>query len=155
MKKLAFKFFFGLVMAVSMTNCSSCGGDEDDDLCDHDKISAKVFKNYMEKQNVIQLVDYRKAEDFNAGHIPGAVNIPAVTKDLDGENGNCEYVKKVMEQFDTNYPILIYGGNDSWGLNGNVVPGQVACKFGSDKTTLLDGGFKAWETEFPDLVEKN
>lgn len=151
MNRLRFNLLLCATMAISMTSCDSCGGGGDDgDLCSHAKVGPEGFKTYMEKLDNPQIVDYRSLEDFNKGHIPGAVNIPVSIKDLDGEHGNCEYSKKVMAVFDTNKPLLVYGGDVGFGINGQAVPGHLACKFGEDNVTLLVGGFKAWtDKEYP------
>ncbi len=146
MRRLKSKLLLCATMAICMTSCDSCGGDgEDGDLCSHAKVGPESFKTYMEKLSDPQIIDYRSEEDFAKGHIPGAVNIPVTIKDLDGEHGNCEYTKKAMAVFDTNEPLLVYGGDVGFGINGQAVPGHLACKFGEDNVTLLVGGFKAWE----------
>ncbi len=127
-----------------MTSCDSCCGGGQDDLCSHEKANAAGFKSYMEKLSNPQLIDYRTEKEFAEGHIPGAVNIPVTNKKLDGANGNCDYVKEAMAIFDVNLPVLVYGADGGWGINGNAVPGQLACKFGEDNVTLLEGGYNAW-----------
>lgn len=145
MRNLGFKFIFAAAMAVSMTSCDSCGGDGKSDLCDHVKASAANFKAGMQNtQNHFVVIDYRSADEFAKGHIPDAINIPVTNKDLDGVQGNCPYVKMVTEEADLNSEIFVYGADKGWGINGNAVPGQLACKYGSDKVTLLDGGYDAW-----------
>lgn len=141
MRKLGFKLFFAAVMAVSMTSCDSCGGGEDD-LCDHLKYGVEKFKDGIEKQSNLQLLDYRSAADFKNGHIPNAVNIPVSNKMLDGTKGNCEYVDLALEQFDPNVTLFVYGGDSGFGVFGNSVPGQLACKFNS--VVLLEGGYNSW-----------
>lgn len=143
MRKLGFKLFFAAVMAVSMTSCDSCGGGGEDDLCDHDKLGYSYFKSDLEKQSTLQLIDYRSEADFKAGHIPGAVNLPVSNKMLDGTKGDCEYVDKALELFDPNIPLFVYGGDSGFGIYGNSVPGQLACKFTAG-VSLLDGGYKKW-----------
>lgn len=150
MKRLGFKLLFCAAMAVSMAGCDGCGGGGDEDLCTHAKAYPENFKAYMERLDNPQIVDYRKAEEFAKGHIPGAVNIPVTVQDLDGTKGNCPYVKMVLEVFDVNQPILVYGGDTGFGVNGQAVPGQLACKFGEKNVTLLVGGYKAWvEAGYP------
>ncbi len=145
MRKLGFKLFFSAVMAVCMTSCDSCGGGgSDSDLCDHVKVSAASFKFALEKSPKSIIIDYRSEEDFAKGHIPGAVSLPVTVKDLDGVKGNCPYVKRVLEICGVGTEIFVYGADSGWGINGNAVPGQLACKFGEDKVTLLEGGINAW-----------
>ena len=143
MRKLGFKLFFAACMAISMTSCDSCGGGGQDDLCDHGKANAPAFKTYLEKQTIKQIIDYRSEEKYNAGHIPDAINIPFVSaKQINGSNGDCEYVKLALDNFDANIPLFVYGEDAGFGIQGNSIPGQLACKF--KDVTLLEGGYSKW-----------
>lgn len=131
------------ILGVCLCVLSSCNGKGGSDtLCDHRKAEAGPFNNYLEKQAEPQIVDYRSAAEYAKGCIKGAVNIPVSVVELNGSNGDCEYVKKVMAEFDVNKPLFVYGGKDAFGTNGMAVPGQLACKFTS--VTLLVGGYDAW-----------
>ena len=96
----------------------------------------------MGKESAPQILDYRSAEEYAKGHIPGAISMPVATTDL---IKNSEYFQNVKKRFSTTKKIYIYGGSDSWGVNGNIVPGMIACDWGKENTFLLDGGFGAWE----------
>ena len=141
MKKIKF-----IVMALvgiclcGLVSCKSSNGGEN--LCHHEKAEATLFKNALEKQGTLQLGDYRSKADYDKGHLPGAVNIPVSVVELDGTGGDCAYVRKVMEVFDTQIPLFVYGGNDAFGTNGMAVPGQLACKYTS--VSLMVGGYDAW-----------
>lgn len=126
-----------------LVSCNKGSGSED--LCHHEKAEAVLFKNAIERQSTLQLVDYRSKEEYDKGHLPNAVNIPVSVVDLNGTGGNCAYVDKVMAVFDTQIPLFVYGGNDAFGTNGMAVPGQLACKFTS--VSLMVGGYNAWVKE--------
>ena len=137
------RLFILAILGVCLSVLSSCSGKGGSDtLCDHKKAEAELFWNYMQKQDVPQVVDYRSAEEYAKGYIVGAKSIPVSVVELNGTNGDCEYVKKVMAVFDVNKPLFVYGGKDAFGTNGMAVPGQLACKFCS--VTLLVGGYDAW-----------
>lgn len=144
------------IMGICMFGLFSCSkdGKGSDELCDHRKADPQPYFNFMESQAEQHVVDYRSEEDFAKGHLLNAINIPATIKDLDGANGNCEYVKKVLQSFnyDTDTPLFVYGGKDAFGTKGMAVPGQLACKF--KVVTLLVGGYDGWVKEgLPTTVE--
>lgn len=143
------RLFFLTVIGICMAGFVSCSksGNGSDELCDHRKADPQPYFTYMESQAEQHIVDYRSEEDFAKGHLPNAVNIPATIKDLDGANGDCAYVKKVLQCFnyDTETPLFVYGGKDAFGTKGMAVPGQLACKF--KVVTLLVGGYDGWVKE--------
>lgn len=139
MKKIKFLALVG----ICMLGFASCGKSGSDGLCSHRKAEAEPFKNYLEAQSTPQIVDYRSEEDYINGHLPEAKSFPVSVVELDGTNGDCAYVKKVMAKFDVNKPLFVYGGKDAFGTNGMAVPGQLACKFCT--VTLLVGGIDAWK----------
>jgi hypothetical protein len=67
--------------------------------------------------------------------------MPVATSDLVEDS---QYMRNIQSQFSTTKKLFIYGGTDSWGVNGNVLPGLIADIWGKDKTILLDGGYNAW-----------
>ncbi|MBR4713462.1 MAG: rhodanese-like domain-containing protein [Paludibacteraceae bacterium] len=135
------RLFIQVLIGICVCGFVSCHSGKDE-LCDHDKADPEPFNNYLEQQAEPQIVDYRSEADYAKGHIKGAESIPVSVVELDGTNGDCAYVKKVMAKFDVNKPLFVYGGNDAFGTNGMAVPGQLACKFCS--VTLLVGGYDAW-----------
>lgn len=136
-----FKLLFAvLIAAVCLGSCKKDGGGEEE-LCAHNKLGVENFVDAMEKESAPQILDYRSAEEYAKGHIPGAISMPVATANLVKDS---EYFQNVKKQFSTTKKIFIYGGSDSWGVNGNVLPGIIACDWGKNNTILLDGGFDAW-----------
>ena len=133
------KALFLVAFTTLLTGCKS--DPEPNELCSHLKLGVELFSDALSKEASPQILDYRSTDDYNKGHIPGAISMPASTTDLVRES---EYFKKVREQFSTSKKIFIYGGTASWGVNGNVIPGIIACDWGKDKAILLDGGYNAW-----------
>lgn len=129
----------------SCEKCPNCGNKERnctcDEPCSHNKLGIENFKNALEGTKDPQILDYRSAEEYTKGHIPGAISMSVATTDL---IKNSEYFQNVKKRFSTTKKIYIYGGSDSWGVNGNIVPGMIACDWGKENTFLLDGGFDAW-----------
>lgn len=136
-----FKLLFAvLIAAVCLGSCKKDGGGENE-LTGHIKMSAKNFKNAVDNESSAQILDYRSAEEYANGHIPGAISKPVKTADL--VEGS-QYMRDIQSLFSQSKKVFIYGGSDSWGVNGNVLPGLIADIWGKDNTILLDGGFDAW-----------
>ncbi len=153
-----FKSFFLLLFAsalvLSVNSCS--GGGDEEELGPHNKVQyAKDFKDLIDKQGGFesaQILDFRKADEFAAGHIPGAINITADIINTESNDG--PFAKAVMAAFpDKSKPIYMYGGT-----NANleyVVPGRISkIGYGQANSNILLGGFNAWITEFPNEIEK-
>lgn len=136
-----FKLLFAVLIAALCLGSCKTGGSEVD-LSGHIKLGVDNFKSEIDKESAPQILDYRSVDEYAKGHIPGAISMPVATADLVADS---EYMRNIQSTFSTTKKLFIYGGNDSWGVNGNVLPGLIADIWGKDKTILLDGGFGAWE----------
>ncbi|MDR1729301.1 MAG: rhodanese-like domain-containing protein [Prevotellaceae bacterium] len=149
-----FKSFFLLLFAsalvFSVNSCKSGNGEEE--LPDFNMVrTAEGFKEFIDEHGGFesaQILDFRSAEDFANGHVPGAVNIPATAVNTD----NGEFAQEVMAFFpDKSKPIYMYGGM----MLDNVVAGRISgLGYGKVNSNLLMGGFNAWKAAFPDEIEQ-
>lgn len=97
----------------------------------YDSVDAREFAEALKNPDV-QIIDTRTPQEFNEGHIPGAVNI-----DLAGED-----FFEQMDCLDKDRPVAVYcrGGRRS----------KIAAERFVDKgfeVTELDGGLITWEGE--------
>ncbi len=92
--------------------------------------SPKEFYDVMQSEDV-QLVDVRTAEEFDAGHLKGAVNI-CVT---------CDGFATKMSKIDKSKPVYVYcrSGHRS----GNAT--KMLSKMGFQEVHDMDGGILAWQ----------
>ena len=99
-----------------------------------------------------RIVDYRSAADFVAGHIPGAVNIPATISNT-ASNGAL-FCLQIQSQFpDKTKPILFYGKKSAVELE-RIVPGRVSViGYNYNNTFVLLGGYEEWIKEYPTEIE--
>lgn len=125
--KAVLYILFAATMLVGCNNSKTTKG--------FDSVDASRFAEVIEDGQVL-VVDTRSPEEFNEGHIPGAVNI-----NIDGE----DFEAKVAE-LDKSRPVAVYcrGGRRS----KEAAEHMVSC--GLDVTELSDG-ILSWQGD----VEKN
>ncbi|WP_415281514.1 sulfurtransferase [Candidatus Nitrososphaera sp. FF02] len=104
-------------------------------VCDADTLRTLVRKK------AVRVVDVRKADDYNAGHIPSAVSLP-LARLL--EDDKPERVIQLLEEFGITekLPVVIY--DDTFG----ALAARVAWTFqyvGHSNTALLEMTFKQWK----------
>lgn len=88
---MKFKYLKGLIilLIVSLTLFSSCSGTENnekttistteniaDNILGYEQISGEQAKNLMDTEKDYIIIDARTTEEFNEGHIEGAILIP-------------------------------------------------------------------------------
>jgi len=81
----------------------------------------------------VQLVDVRTAEEYQSGHIEGAVNIDVQQEDFKSKAG----------KLDKNKPVLVYCRSGKRSSNA----GSILESMGFKRIVNLDGGMLAWEEE--------
>ena len=66
-----------LFLIVSLTGCGS--REEDANTASYQQITAEEAKSMMEEQPDAVVLDVREQDEYDAGHIPGAVLLPVGT----------------------------------------------------------------------------
>ena len=97
----------------------------------YDSVDAQDFAETLKKPDV-QIIDIRTPQEFNEGHIPGAVNIDLYSEDFFEQ----------MECLDKEKPIAIYCRS---GRRSKIAADRFVGK--GFEVTELDGGIIAWEGE--------
>lgn len=95
------------------------------------------------------VLDVRKAADFEAGHIPGAVNADMdAAKDGDNESGiaNMKAALGDPAKVDQKVVLVCYSGKRYAQAGTNVL---AALGANMDNVYTLEGGMKAWDEVFP------
>lgn len=95
-------------------------------------------------------LDVRKAEDYDASHIPGAVSA-----DMDAaKNGDFDAGVATMQAatdgVDDTLIVICYSGKSYAQATTNVLS---ALGYDMSKVYTLEGGFTAWTETYPDNVE--
>ncbi|MDI6716364.1 MAG: sulfurtransferase, partial [Actinomycetota bacterium] len=107
-------------------------------------ISVADLKQNLTNPNII-IIDVREAEDYQAGHIPGAINID-VTKLQTKSNAILKPIPKVEEilgssGIDSSKELVLYGKEREIAFLGFWMFDYL----GVPKVRILDGGIEAWK----------
>ena len=134
MKKNTILFFAAILFL--LTGCASRGQVMDGDgmLNSYKQISQEQAKEMMEKDDGLVVVDVRRQDEYDAGHIPGAILIPneSINKDQPEELPDLNQIilvycrsgnrskQAAQKLFDMGYRnIYEFGGITDW--TGEIV----------------------------------
>jgi len=96
-----------------------------------DYVVVNELGRLMKEDSGVTLIDARTPEEFDEGHIPGAINVPIV--DL------AEFAKKLSSTSD---PLLVtMCGSSGRGAKAAAILDSHGVK----NILILDGGLKAWK----------
>ena len=152
------KSFFGLILIllVSLSACNNAGPTQSLDemvVAAKKVVDAVTVEQLMQKLDngdMIMLIDVREPNEFNAGYIPGAVNIPRGV--LEFKIGNEDFWDAAMLYMpEMTEEVIVYCKKGKRG----ILAGQTLKKLGYTNVTYIEGGWKKWELTYPDLFEKN
>ena len=103
---------------------------------------------HMEDDPNVRIVDARPPQQYSAGHIPGAVNLPGtngIPRTADGEMASAEEFSSVAGKLGISNrgTIIVYDiPNQHMGLVARAF-----LYYGHQDVRLLDGGFEKWTRE--------
>lgn len=148
MKNVKNVLLFALMAVLSLcaTSCSSSSSDTQ--LESYKKVNAELFYDNIEsskKNGAPQIIDYRSAEEYAAGHIPGAVNIPVLDRNAESEikNGLAKYA---FTPEGNKRNIYTYGSLSTSNTLGFYLAGIISKEgWGISRTFHLLEGFEGWE----------
>jgi len=101
-----------------------------------DYIAVKRLERLLKEDGAVTLIDARTAEEFDNGHVPGAINIPIANL--------TEYARNCGNDSDG----LVVTMCGSAGRGGKAA--QILDTEGVKNVQILEGGLKAWrEAGFP------
>lgn len=137
-------FFAAFVAVLLCVSCSDGDGGGKEKLEGYNKLDAAKFKERIDNESNPQILDYRSAEKYAEGHIPGAINIDASDpKTWSSDNG--VFMQELTSKFETSKKIFIYG-DGGWSSSGMALPGRIANTWGKQLTYNLESGFSGWQS---------
>ena len=134
---------FSSILLLMFAGCSRSVKQESLDemianaLSSADLISIDDFKQMSEHHKNFVLIDCREEEEFIAGHIPGAMNIP---------RGILEFSNRISNRRDL---IFIYADKDDRGALAAAALKKLKYKH----IKLIEGGLDSWLNSYPELIE--
>ena len=78
MKKMMFSVGLSIMVSalITMAGCSNGKSDGSASTVEPERISLAEFRDLIDNQADIVIVDTRSLESYEAGHIPGAISLP-------------------------------------------------------------------------------
>lgn len=113
-------------------------------------ISSEQLFTKIDNGDMILLIDAREPNEFNAGYIPGAVNIPRGVLEFNiGKEAFWEEAMLYMPEKDEEIIVYCRKGKRS------ILAADALQKLGYTNVYYLEDGWKNWEMNYPMLYEKN
>lgn len=128
MKKLLFSI--GLIFSFIMASCQqpSSSGSSGEKI--YQTVSVEKFSQLLEQNASAFIIDVRTPQEFNSGHITGAVNVDIYDANF----------KTVLSKLDKSRKVLVYcksGGRSSSAM-------EMMKEMGFSEVYNLNGGMLAW-----------
>lgn len=113
-------------------------------------ITVEELKQKIDDGEMILLLDVREPNEYNAGYIPGALNIPRGVLEFRIDN------EKFWEEAMLYMPlpeeeIIVYCKKGK----RSILAAETLQRLGYSNITYVDGGWKKWEMTYPLIYEKN
>ncbi|MBP1760688.1 MAG: Rhodanese domain protein [Firmicutes bacterium] len=151
-----------LLFVLSVTGCSSNNNDSSKNqpeqkapVADKAKDTLFVSADWV-KTNLDQtiVIDARTDKEYNAGHIPGAINAPwQYFANMNGKPGDTDWGTLLPQAelaskigalgINGEKTVVTYAAPPGWGEDGRVA--WTLKSAGISKVMMLEGGWKAWE----------
>ena len=139
MKQLLFFLFFSSALLASCQQPGAKGVSSDalaakvEGITIHEVLPLKAYKAKMsELGETRQLIDVRTPEEYNAGHIEGAVNINFYDEDFE---------QQLEEKLNKEQPVMLYCRSGS----RSAQSAKQMAGLGFREVYDLKGGFMAWK----------
>ncbi len=113
-------------------------------------ITVEQLKNKIDDGEMILLVDVREPNEYNAGYIPGALNIPRGV--LEFKINNEQFWEEAMLYMPLpDEEIIVYCRKGK----RSILAASILQDLGFTNVTYVTDGWKKWELTYPLLQEKN
>ena len=120
-------------------------------------VAATWLKGHLGGRD-LAVIDIRAREDFEAGHIPGAVDAeyPVYWRQPDWRLLPVETLSANLSAFGIGTEVtvvIVPGGGDSTELGGATFAYWVLKYLGHDNVSILNGGWTAWRSDRTDPIQ--
>lgn len=115
-----------------------------------DAVTVDQLKEKLDNGDMILLIDVREPNEFNAGYIPGSVNIPRGVLEFKIDN-EAFWDAAFLYLPEKDEEIIVYCKKGK----RSILAGETLKRLGYKNVTYIDGGWKNWEMNYPLIYEKN
>lgn len=157
MEKSLFRLFTLVIcLTIITTSCKRNSSFSDVDemvtnaLKTTESITAEELKQKIDNGDMFLLIDVREPNEFNAGYIPGSLNIPRGT--LEFKIGNEEYWESEMLYMPEKEEELVLYCRKA---KRSILAARTLEMLGYKNVKFLEDGWKQWEMTYPLMYEKN
>lgn len=141
MRKLR-NYFVMLTVAIMALFGSSCGGDDnsEDELGPFfEYTNADTYYNiYSSYTGEKVLIDYREKSKYDAGHLPGAINMPATIYNTSSDDA--QWCQDLLAAFPTSTRLYFYG-TASFEMNKTVAGRASRIGYGKEHSFIFTKGY--------------
>ncbi|MEE1177586.1 MAG: rhodanese-like domain-containing protein [Paludibacteraceae bacterium] len=145
MKRLR-NYFVMLTVAIMALFCTSCGGGDDSEELGSfvEYTEADTFyETYTSYTGSKALIDTREKSKFVAGHLPGAVNMPADIYNT--ADDDAQWSKDLLAAYPTNTCLFFYG-TTSFQMTKAVAGRASRIGYGKQNSRIFSKGYDELKT---------
>jgi len=156
MKNIILKLTWVLGLLFIMASCSQKSTYTDVDgmvmeaIQTTQGVDVEQLKEKIDNGDMILLVDVREPNEFNAGYIPGSVNIPRGVLEFKISN-EAFWEEAMLYMPEKDEEIIVYCKKGK----RSILAAQTLEQLGFTNITFLTDGWKKWELTYPLMFEKN
>ncbi len=135
--------FVSLISVVMSVLCFSCKEEVDCEGCGSmdfvEYTEAKTFyDSYVSYTGLKALIDTREKSKYDAGHLEGAVNLPA--DNVNTANDNAQWCQDLLASFPTNTCLFFYG-TTSFQMTKAVAGRASRLGYGTENSRIFSRGY--------------
>jgi rhodanese-related sulfurtransferase len=144
-----------IVLAVSLSCNQSASYNGVDEMVENalrkvEAVTVEELKSKIDNGDMFLLIDVREPNEFNAGYIPGSLNIPRGTLEFKIANEDF-WEAEMLYMPEKDEELVLYCKK----AKRSILAAETLKRMGYKNVTYLEDGWKHWEMTYPLIYEKN